>query len=324
MSATATSTLPAGDDSVVDPVSVLFSVDYGREGRAFEHAFIAPYGKALVVILEGGLVQIIHLEEEMDATLRLPFDFLFQENAVSVQPDRILFAEYSMEGNGNITIWQVIPGNEAVMVAAISEMDAFVTSLAFSPDGGTLAVGFNLGEIRLYRTRDGARLHIIKAFNDFVMSMAYSQDGRYIIADSLSFDPNTYVFDAKNGNKLATLSTESWEPGQVSFSVDGRLAAATASDGTYIFTTGDWQRTGAVIAGVWEGTFTCDGRGFMLARGGQVDIYSLSDGLYVETLDGGPFYCLADGWMVAIVLDYENNILTLRHVNGLEQTGIEP
>jgi DNA-binding beta-propeller fold protein YncE len=298
-------------------------MDYGKEGRAVEHAFIAPYGQALVVVLDDGQVQIIRLEEEMAATLRLPFDFLFQENAVSVQPDRILFAEYSAEVNGNITLWQVTPGTEAVMAAAISEMDAFVTSLAFSPDGGTLAVGFNLGEIRLYRTRDGARLRVIKAFNDFVMSMAYSQDGRYIIADSLSFDPNTYVFDAKNGGKVATLSTESWEPGRVSISMDGTLAAATASDGTHIFTTGDWRRAGAVIAGVWEGTFTCDGRGFMLARGGQVDVYSLADGLYVETLDGGPFYCLADGRMVAIVLDYGNNVLTLRLVTGLEKIGIE-
>jgi hypothetical protein len=105
--------------------------------------------------------------------------------------------------------------------------------------------------------------------------------------------------------------------------MDGKLAAATASDGTHIFTTGDWRRVGAVIAGVWEGTFTCDGRGFMLARGGQVDVYSLADGLYVETLDGGPFYCLADGRMVAFVLDYENNVLILRHVTGLEKIGIE-
>ncbi|MBI5295713.1 MAG: hypothetical protein HY869_09575 [Chloroflexi bacterium] len=316
--AMATGTFPADTASA----SILFSMNYGNADRAIASAFIAPYGNALVVMLDDGQVQILHLEEEMAAAFWLPFEFPFQENAVSVQPGRILFAEYFADENGDITLWQVLPGNEAVVVAAISATDAFVTSLAFSPDGETLAVGFNVGEIRLYDTRDGASLRVIPAFNDFVESMSYSQDGRHIIADSFSFDPNTYVFDVESGEKLATLSTESWEPGRVSFSLDGKLAAATGGDGTHIFTTSDWQATGLVIAGVWDGTFTCDGRGFMHASGGLVDIYSLGDGLRIGTLNGGPFYCLADGRTVAIDLDDEAHLLTLRVVDGL--VGIQP
>ncbi|MFZ5881580.1 MAG: hypothetical protein ACOY0R_19625 [Chloroflexota bacterium] len=318
MPAMATGTFPAGTASA----SILFSMNYGHAGQTIASAFIVPYGNALVVMLEDGQAQILHLEEEKTVSFRLPFEFPFQENAVSVQPGRILFAEYFADENGDITLWQVLPGNEAAVVASISATDAFVTSLAFSPDGETLAVGFNVGEIRLYDTRDGASLHVIPAFHDFVESLAYSQDGRHIIADSFSFDPNTYVFDVESGEKLATLCTESWEPGRVSFSLDGKLAAATDANGTHIFTTSDWRKTGVVIAGVWDGTFTCDGRGFMHASGGGVDIYSLGDGLRVGTLNGGPFYCLADGRTVAIDLDDEVRILTLRVVGGLD--GVQP
>ncbi|KAF0109114.1 MAG: WD40 repeat-containing protein [Anaerolineaceae bacterium] len=315
-SATATRPVQPSKTPVADPASILLTVDYGSEGKAFEYAFIAPYGRALVVFLDGGDIQVFHLEDGWTATFPLPLDFMFPNDAISVQPSKILFAEYYPNENGNITIWQVTPGSEAEAVATITETDGWVTTLAFSPDGKTLAAGFNLGEIRLYSTSNGTRLRSIKAFNDFVMSMAYSPDGRYIIADSFSFDPNTYVFNASSGSKTATLSTESWEPGRVSFSPDGTLAAATAGDGTHIFTTGNWQPTGTVI-GIWEGTFTCDSLGFMEVMGDLVSFYSLDTGQQTGTMnlpDVGDFYCLTGGRSAVINLDYDNYILTLRLV----------
>jgi WD40 repeat protein len=226
-----------------------------------------------------------------------------------------MIADYPWQEIGDITLWQVIPGEEAEVVATISETDAWLTDLAFSPDGKTLAVGFNVGEIRLYRTSDGTRLLTIKAFHDFVMSLAYSRDGRYIIADSTSFDSNSYIFNAENGSKVATLSTESWEPGQVSFSPDGTLAAATASDGTHIFTTSNWQATGVVIGGVWNGTFTCDSQGFMEGMGDQVSLYSLTSGQKIDTIEipePGSLYCLADGRMVILDWFVRSNLVQVK------------
>jgi WD40 repeat protein len=314
---TATNTPPAPPaNTPVDPASVVLTVDYGSEGKAFEYAFIEPYGKALVVYLDSGEIQVHHLDEGWAATFALPSGVMLPNDAISVQASKILFAEYYPNENGNITIWQVTPGSEAVVAATISETDGWVTKLAFSPDGKTLAAGFNLGEIRLYSASNGARLRSIKAFNDFVRSLAFSPDGRAIIADSFSFDPNTYVFNTSNGAKTATLSTESWEPGRVSFSPDGTLAAAPASDGTHIFTTGNWQPTGTVIS-TWEGTFTCDSLGFMEVMGDTVTFYSLDSGQQTGDMslpDVGDFYCLTGGRSAVIALDYDNYILTLRLV----------
>lgn len=306
----------------LEPASIVLSLDYGGQEQRFERAFVAPYGKALVVFLDDGQMQVILLEKGEAATFRLPFA-LPSENAISVQLEQVLIAEYDAEENVEITLWQATPGEEAKALVTISETDAFITSLAFSPDGKTLAVGVNLGQIRLYRTQDGARLRVIQAFHDFVTSLAFSPDGRYLIVDSFSFDANTYVFETGNGAKVATVSTESWEPGRVSFSPDGRLAAVTASDGTHIVATANWQATGATIPGVWEGAFTCDSQGFMLGTGNQTYIYSLANGLQTGTLDEGPIYCLSNGRTAAIHLDYDNNMLTLLDITDLVRKYVE-
>jgi len=289
----------------MDDSSVVFSQDYAGEDVSVDYAILSEDGNSLIVFLDNSQIQVINMEEGWVATFLSPVGYIPSNTAFSVNGTQILIVDYPWQEIGDITLWQVIPGEEAKVVATISETDAWVTDLVFSPDGKTLAVGFNVGEIRLYRTSDGTRLLTIKAFHDFVMYMAYSRDGRYIIADSTSFDSNSYVFNAENGSKVATLSTESWEPGQVSFSPDGRLAAATAGDGTHIFTTSNWQATGVVIGGVWNGTFTCDSQGFMEGMGDQVSIYSLTSGQKVNTIeipDPGDFYCLADGRMV--ILDW--------------------
>ena len=298
----------------IDPADSIFSVDYGSEGSEFLDAVVDPYGNALVVFLANNDVQVFHLKDGWAATFPMPTEFMFLNTDISVQSSQIIVADYISNEVGDIRLWSITPGNEPVLAATISETDGWVTNLIFSPDGKTLAVGFNLGEIRLYRTSNGSRLRSIKVFNDFVTSMAYSPDGRYIIADSISFDPNTYVLNPSSGVKTATLTTESWEPGRVSFSPDGRLAAATESDGTHIFSTSTWQATGGVIPGVWNGTFTCNSQGFMETWGMETSLYSLSTGSLEETIDAGPIYCLSDGQSAKVDLDFSRFIVTLQTV----------
>jgi WD40 repeat protein len=312
---TATIQVPPTAGPTVNPSDVVFRMDLGSEGMGFLDGFVDPYGNALIVFLENDQVQVFHLEEGWAATFHLPTEFMFGQKDISVQSSQIIIVQYTINEVGDITLWQVTPGNEAEGIATISETDGWVTDLMFSPDGKTLAVGFNLGEIRLYRTSDGSRLRTIKAFNDFVTSMAYSPDGRYIIADSTSFDSNSYVFNASSGAKTATLSTESWEPGFVSFSPDGKLAAATSqNDGTHIFSTSTWRETGVVIGGVWNGAFTCDSKGFKETMGETTDFYSLTSGNLEQTLVIGPIYCLPDGRSVVVDMDYTNSIITLQAI----------
>jgi WD40 repeat protein len=201
-------------------------------------------------------------------------------------------------------------------LGSVSGTEPYVITAALSHDGSIFAAGYNNGAIKLYSTANGSLIRSIDVHNDNVTSLAFSPDGRYLVSDSFSFDANTYIINVSSGVKTATLTTESWEPGIVSFSPDGRWVTATAGDGTHIYATSNWQATGTIITGIWEGVFTCDSSGLMLRsadNGSQTDVYSITTGQLSETVDGYPIYCLSDGRAVAV--DVEDDTVTVRLVS---------
>jgi DNA-binding beta-propeller fold protein YncE len=295
-----------------DPATALFELDYGSLGSLFSDPFITQYGQALVVpVVMGGenKVVVVNFAEGYEATISYPFEFLVPNNAFALLKDGILIADYSIEG---VDLWKLTAEGPAQKIGGIREKDMTITSITFSPDGKTLAIGYNIGEVRLYRTSDGALQRTIKAHNDYVMSVVYSWDGRYLLTDSTSFDAFTYVYNANTGVRIATLSEDSWDPVRPAFSPDGRLAAVSGTDGTHIFTTKDWQPTGVVLSGVWDGAFTCDSRAFMVDKRGETELYSLETGALGHTFDVGWLYCTADGKTVMIETYPDSSILTVR------------
>jgi WD40 repeat protein len=59
-----------------------------------------------------------------------------------------------------------------------------VTSVAFSPDGKTVASGSSDGTARLWRVSDGALLDTFEGHADGVQSVAFSPDGRTLASGS--------------------------------------------------------------------------------------------------------------------------------------------
>lgn len=181
---------------------------------------------------------------------------------------------------------------------------------------GILALGYNDGEIRLFRTIDGIQTCAIQAHNDFVMSLAFSWDDRYLLSDSWSFDPFTDVFRTSDGLKITTLATESYEPGRISFSPNSQLAAVTSYDGTHIYSTNNWTDLGVVIP-TFEGKFTCDSMGLIAISEDRANVFSVTTGGIIQTIDAAstvPVHCLYDGQTIAIDIDQQNNVVTLLSV----------
>lgn len=299
-----------------DPATTLFERDYGSQGAGIDDAFIAQYGQALVVLvaLPASLqYQVINLVDGWEAAFTNPLEYMLEPENISVQEDHILIAGYEMLANP-VALWKMTMGTEPKTVATIDNPDAGVIHLAFSPDGKTLAVGYANGEIRLYRTSDGAQQRAIQAHTGWVMSLSFSWDGRYLLSDSESFDPNTRVYNASSGALVATLSEESWNPVQPFFSPDGSLVAAVSDAGTHIFTTKDWRRTGEMLS-VFGGSFACDGSAFWVDLFDQTEVYSMETGKLERTLDYGSLYCLTDGRTVVIDMDYVNDFLAVRIVS---------
>jgi WD40 repeat protein len=79
----------------------------------------------------------------------------------------------------SVKLWEVATGKEQASLEAAS-----VSSLAFSPDGKTLATGSEDNTIRLWDVAKGKELATLKGHTDKVLSLAFSADGKMLASGS--------------------------------------------------------------------------------------------------------------------------------------------
>ncbi len=102
-------------------------------------------------------------------------------------------------------------------------------TLALSPDGTKVALASKPGQLGIYDVRTGRRLTWVAGTNLFPADMAWSPNGKWLLA---SLDSDSRIWDVDTGDLVATLL-----PGQraygpvVAWSPDSRLAGATGHEG---------------------------------------------------------------------------------------------
>jgi len=269
-----------------------------------DRAFVTDSGNHVVLASMGGSIWMDAREAGFGAVFNSPAEYVMT-NSISTRDtdDFPLVADYLVRESGKVTLYAMNHDGIAQAVKVLDDPARIIFSLAFSPGGDLLAVGYHDGTLKLFDTQNGALLQTIAAHNDNLTSLAFSPDGRQVITESWSFDGFTYVWNTITGAKVATLSTASFEPGVVSFSMDSFQASATSSDGTHIFSTRTWTEAGPVVQGVWEGKISCDDRMLMVPSGNGMDFYSLATGQLLGSLSAGPMYCLHSGELVAFEYD---------------------
>ncbi|MBN3880907.1 MULTISPECIES: hypothetical protein [unclassified Nostoc] len=105
-----------------------------------------------------------------------------------------------------------------------------VFSVAFSPDGQTLASGSSDNTIKLWDVRKGNLLQTLTGHSNSVHSVAFSPDGQTLASGSS--DNTIKLWDVRKGNLLQTLTGHSsWVP-CVAFSPDGQTLASGSGDKT--------------------------------------------------------------------------------------------
>ena len=147
------------------------------------------------------------------------------------------------ERDGIVRLWEATTGElQYTFSAGISRP----TSLAFSPDGRTLAVGhldwaFGFGSWGWTTLRDAATgqfKHLLRGHDgDGVDSIAYSADGGTLASGShlgKEYSSNAVtvrIWDAATGAQLSLLKAYVWEVYSLALSPDGGTVAVAGSDG---------------------------------------------------------------------------------------------
>ncbi len=128
---------------------------------------------------------------------------------------------------GNIKLWNAATGKNTATLA----WEGWITAVAFSPDGKTLAaVGTCLGAVRLWDVPSGKATVTLKADSCPPDVLAFSPDGKTLAVGY--HDKAIRFWDVKTGSTTATFKAHAARITALAFGPDGKTLAAGSRNGT--------------------------------------------------------------------------------------------
>ncbi len=201
-------------------------------------------------IASGGYDKLIHL---WDANTGRHLRTLVGHNGVvtsmSFSRDSIMLASGSRDNT--IRLWDVNTGKH--LRTFTSQAYGRLQSVAFSPDGQTLASCYRGTRVKGPGLRDKQLIHLwnvtsgelkwaLTGYTFAINCVAFSPDGRTLVSGN--YDNTVRLWDAKTGRPLRTFAGHTDSVNSVLFSPDGQTLASGSDDGTIHL----WDaRTGAYL-----------------------------------------------------------------------------
>ncbi len=169
--------------------------------------------------------------------------------------------------DGTVKLWDAKTGEN---LATLKGHKSWVNSLAFTPDGQTLATGGSDATVRLWDVAKREERAVLRVGRGEVRSVAFGDNGKLLAAGTRY--GVVRVWDAATKKEVKTITGKGTDVWAVAFTPDGRTLATTE---------GDWKRPSEIK--LWD-TETWRERG-AFKHTGEVLCLAISG-------DGG---CLAAG-----------------------------
>lgn len=205
--------------------------------------------------------------------------------------------------DGCIKLWDVEPARLRQTLGS-GLINLRVSSLAFSPDGQTLASGHAEAKIRLWQLNSGKLRQTLKGHGWDVNSLAFSFDGRFLVSGGL--DGAIKIWNWRTGEEVRTLKrppSSEWIGSLVSWfdSSVGSIWSVAVSPNRKTFASAGSQQpielwdleTGKLLriltehsGTVYSVAFNADGK--ILASGGEdntIKLWNVLTGELLETLE---------------------------------------
>ena len=202
-------------------------------------AQISRLGMWLIAVTVG--IWPIHLQaqERLMTTLESgPVSFF------AVSPDSKTLASVNY-GDNTIRLWNTKTGKETrkLQCHVAGSLTIGIFSVAFSPDGKTLAAGsvhvsFSSsknaeGCIKFWDTKTWKEIRTLKGHGSMVHSVVFSPDGKTLASGSQ--DKAIILWGVKNGKKIRTFKGHNEGVRSIEFSPDGKTLVSCGTDETILW-----------------------------------------------------------------------------------------